>query len=368
MLRADEDSTTKKKTKMKTTTLKADAAIGLSALFVGSAAAQDTSSVSDPVGYETLDLVTGFNYIGLRLHEAPVASGAVVSVAGAGETATITFADGIADQLVDGQTFIVEVTSGDAIGATVIVDSFDVDADTVTVLADISGDLVAADSVTIRPSADLVSVFGDGEAVGLTSAPGFGDSDQVWVPDGSGGYAKYFYGEGGGFGAVEGWKDSEGNLIDDPTAVDLVYTDGIILFSQGDNSIVVSGSVKLTESSYVLTTQFNLLSSVYPVGATLVSLFGEDAVVSAGLVSAPGFGDSDQVWIPSATGFDKYYYGQGGGFGAIEGWKDSDGNNLDDPNTAEIETVDIPSGFFLVRNGDNDRQILGTQPLFYDSL
>ena len=69
---------------MKTNTLKTVAAVGLSALLVGSASAQ--SSVSQPVGYETLDLVPGFNYVGLRLHEAPVATGASVSTAGDGST------------------------------------------------------------------------------------------------------------------------------------------------------------------------------------------------------------------------------------------------------------------------------------------
>ena len=76
---------------MKTNTLKAAAVVGLTALLVGSAAAQE--SKSKPVGYETITVPNGFSYAGLRLHEAPVASGEVASVPGG---ATVTVADGVA--------------------------------------------------------------------------------------------------------------------------------------------------------------------------------------------------------------------------------------------------------------------------------
>ena len=63
---------------MKTKTLKVAATMGLTALLVGSAAAQE--SASKPVGYETLTIEDGFNYLGLRLHEAPVASGTITAI------------------------------------------------------------------------------------------------------------------------------------------------------------------------------------------------------------------------------------------------------------------------------------------------
>ena len=62
---------------MKMTTLKSVAiALGLASSAFG----QATSPV---VGYETLELEQGFNFLGLRLHEKELFSGEVVAVDGA---------------------------------------------------------------------------------------------------------------------------------------------------------------------------------------------------------------------------------------------------------------------------------------------
>ena len=95
---------------MKNTTLKAAAAFGLGALLMGSAAAQE--SVSKPVGYETLEINQQFNYIGLRLLGAPLATSTVATA----EDGAITLASG---EVADG-TVIVEVVDGDAAGAVVV--------------------------------------------------------------------------------------------------------------------------------------------------------------------------------------------------------------------------------------------------------
>jgi hypothetical protein len=95
---------------MKNTTLKAAAAFGLGALLMGSAAAQE--SVSKPVGYETLEINQQFNYIGLRLLGAPLATSTVATA----ENGAITLASG---EVADG-TVIIEVVDGDAAGAVVV--------------------------------------------------------------------------------------------------------------------------------------------------------------------------------------------------------------------------------------------------------
>jgi len=331
------------------------AVASLTALVIGHASAQE--SVSKPVGYETLNLVTGFNYIGLRLHEAPVISGEPTLVDGA----VVTVADGVADALTPGETYILEVTEGDATGDTVLISSFDAANDTLTLSIDLSANLFPNDAVfTIRPSADLESVFGLSNSANLTSGPGLATSDQVWIPNGSGGYNKYFYGEGGGFGVQEGWKDSSENLV---TAADvnLVYTNGIIVFALAPNDLVVSGSVKVTPTTYSLQTKFNLVGSVYPVGATLSSLFG--AANESQLTSGPGIATSDQVWIPGVGGFEKYFYGEGGGFGVQEGWKDSAEVLVPDP-----ADVDIPSGLIIFRQSESESFVFGSEPTFYANL
>ena len=331
---------------MKTTTLKAAAAFGLGALLAGSAAAQE--SVSKPVGYETLDLVIGFNYIGLRLHEAPSGSGAVADVDGV----TVTVPDGIADGLTAGQTYIFEVTSGDAVGATVLVEGFDADADTLTLSDDLSDNLEADSEFTVRPSATLASVFGENNSAGLDTgffAPG---GDQIWVP-GADGFAKYFFDEGN-----SSWADFETGALVDGTTIDLPYTDGLIVVDSGDaESLVISGSVKLGPTTFGLegSGSFNYLSSIYPVGATLASFFGasNEAGLDGGFF-APG---GDQVWAPTASGFTKYFYD-----GGASTWA-----NFDDGLAVDPLTVDLPSGFIIV-NDANDNNASATAPSFYADL
>ena len=332
---------------MKTTTLKAAAAFGLGALLAGSAAAQE--SVSKPVGYETLDLVIGFNYVGLRLHETPAASGAVVDVDGA----TVTVADGIADGLTAGQTYIFEVTSGDAVGATVMVAEFDADADTLTLSDDLSDNLEAESEFIIRPSATIASVFGANNEAGLDSgffAPG---GDQIWSAD-AGGFTKYYYDAGN-----SSWANFDTGATVDGATIDLPYTDGLIVVDSGEpESLVISGSVKIGPTTFALegTGSFNYLSSIYPVGATLASFFG--AANEAGLDGgffAPG---GDQVWTPTEAGFDKYFYD-----GGAATWANFEtGAAVEDPSL-----VDLPSGFIIV-NDANDNNAAATAPSFYADL
>jgi hypothetical protein len=332
--------------KMKTNTLKAAATVGLTALLMGSAAAQ---SVSKPVGYETLDLNIGFNYIGIRLHEAEVSSGATVSAAGT----TITVADGVADALTAGQTYLFEVTSGDAEGATLIVESFDAAADTLTVSDDISGDLEDGSEFTVRPSSTLETIFGAANESGLDEgffAPG---GDQVWVP-GASGFTKYYY--DGGLGTWANFDTGAGSPAAD---VDLPYTDGLIVVDSGTaESLVISGSVKLGATTFGLegTGSFNYLSSIYPVGATLASFFG--ATNSAGLDAgffAPG---GDQIWAPTASGFVKYYYD-----GGQSSWANFDTGAV----IADPAAIELPSGFIIV-NDANSNNANATAPSFYADL
>ncbi len=342
---------------MKTNSLKAAAALGLSALLAGSVIAQ---SKSKPVGYETIDLVEDFNYVGLRLHEIPVGSGATSSVSGQ----TIEVPDGIADSLLSSTKYLFEVTSGDAAGDVVVINSFNATADSLTLAEDISANLQVGDGFTIRPVSNIATVFGSNNTVGLVSQAGFGDSDQVWIPQADGSFNKYYYAAGGGLGAVEGWKDSSGGAVD-PNTVEIVYTNGLLIYAQSSKSMVVSGAVKLTPTSLSLKSRFNYTSSIYPVGSNLVSFFGADAAEDGLLESQAGFGDSDQIWLPNNTGgFDKYYYGAGGGLGAVEGWKTSDGVAVENPSL-----VELPPGFIVVRAGtDSGRVVVANQPVFYNRL
>ena len=346
---------------MKTNTLKTVAAVGLSALLVGSASAQ--SSVSQPVGYETLDYVPGFNYLGLRLIEAPAATGSSVTIAGA----TVTVADGVADGLDAGTAYLFEAISGDALGVVTTVTAFDATADTVTLSDDISFDFVDGDEFIIRPVDTLASIFGDTNDVanngdGLLSTGSFGTSDQVWIPDGVGDFERYAFVSGDPFaGTADAWQDDAGNTIDPATTL-LVYTDGVIINAASAGDLVVSGSVKLEPVSFALTTQFNYLSSIFPVGNNLT-----ESELEAVLVSTGSFGTSDQVWLPDgAGGFDMFAFVQGDPFaGTASAWQDSDGNIVPDPSAI---VFDGNAGLIINRAGNDLRMINFDSPDFYDTL
>lgn len=349
---------------MKTNTLKAAAAVGLSALLIGSAAAQE--SKSKPVGYETITVPNGFSYAGLRLHEAPVASGEVVSVPGG---ATVTVADGVADALTAGVTYIFEVTSGDATGAVVLVDSFDVDADTVTVSEEsISDDFADGDTFTIRPAATLATVFGDANSAGLDAGNGgTNNADQVWLPNASGGFDRYYYDELNLNTFSASWTNAENGDAVTASDVAIIYTDGIILVGGGtaDNTFVVSGSVKLTGTSFAVQPGFNYVSSLSPAGATLESIF--EPISGSGLSQGNGgTNGADQIWIPNdANGFDRYYYDELNlnTFGAS--WTNADNGDAVDPATV---SVDSASGVIIVGAGENPKQLSAGVPSFYGDL
>lgn len=334
---------------MKTTTLTKSAVAGLTALVIGSATAQE--SVSKPVGYETIDYVAGFNYLGIRLHEAPVSSGETADVAGS----TITVADGVADALAEGETYIFEVSSGDAVGGISVIDSFDADGDTLVLVDDLSANLVTGDSFTIRPASSLETVFGPAESDTLAAAAAPGQADQVWVPNATGGFDKYY--KYSFFGSAE-WRNVDTDAVVDPAAVDLIYTDAIILQALAADSLVVSGSVKLDDTGIVLADGFNYVGSVYPVGANLDSFFGP--LDFSFLDAAAAAGQADQIWIPDGAGFVKYYPYS---FFGTTNWRNVDTDtNVDDPTTVEL------SSGFIIQNVGGPSEVIGSAPSFYADL
>jgi len=310
---------------------------------------QATSKV---VGYETLTVNSGFNYLGLRLLEQTVASGTVASVSAANVTLD-------AAPTVDTGVYLFEITSGTAAGTVIEIDSV---ADTiVTLTADLSAELAAGDSYSIRPAHTLASVFGDANSAGLNSAATFGGCDQIWLPDGAGDFVQYAYLAGNArAGTVDRWVDSDLNDVD-ATSIVLNYTDGVIVNAQSTGSFIVSGEVKTTSTSIALTNTFNYLGSVYPAGSTIETAFG--ASNSSGLLSVATFGGCDQIWLPNSSGdFDKYAYLAGNArAGTVDRWVDSDSVDVDP------STIELTSGAILVKN-DADKNIVVSQPSSYDTL
>jgi hypothetical protein len=339
---------------------------------MGSAAAQE--SVSKPVGYETLKINQQFNYVGLRLLGAPLATSTVATAADAQITLTSgTIADG---------PVIVEVVpdpsdpgvTSDADGAVV---EGTATGGSISVPAGLLDNLEVGDFVTVRAPQTLASVFGAaGES--LTTGSASAAADLVLIPDGAGNFDTYWYSSGGFGGVGAGWKqlDTATNASTDVdgSAITLVYTDGIIIQNRGDdNNIVVSGSVKTTGTTPALTTQFNYLSTIYPAGATLSSAFDEadnPGVLRAGtLDSASASAAADLVFVPSGDGFDVYWYSSGGFGGAGAGWKQLDltTNASTDVVSTEV-SLDSASGIVIQNRGALPQGVAIEAPAFYADL
>lgn len=338
---------------MKTKTLKVASTMGLTALLVGSAAAQE--SASKPVGYETLTIEDGFNYLGLRLHEAPVASGTITAID----------ADSIEDSAADFSaltgTYILEIDNGSGIIQEVV----NFNSTTEIPTDDLTGEVAVDDSYTLRPVATLESVFGaDGGDLDAGNA-GTGGADQVWIPDGTGGFDKYYYDNTNLTTFVAAWTNADGsNAVVDPATISLVYTDGLVIVGAGgENTFVVTGSVKLTETNFALSSGFNYVSSVSPAGSTLATMFGTDneSLLDAGNA---GTGGADQVWVPVAGGFDKYYYDNTNLTTFVADWTNADGGAAVDPATVSLDDA---SGLIIVNPGAAQSNSAGV-PSFYGTL
>lgn len=358
---------------MKINNLKAAAAIGLSAMFAGSAAAQE--SVSAPVGYETISIENQFTYMGLRLVGAPLATSTVASTDGGAATITI---DGAT--LEDGDVLL-EVNDGDAAGAVV---EASVAGGSIAVPAELLGDLVEGDSVTVREPQTLASVFGevidglDDSSAGLSAATSINGADLVLVPNADGaGFTTYWY-FNGGFNGTASWRvvGADGASVDiDANDVPLVYTDGVIVQNRDDNnSVIVSGAVKTTSTSTVLTGDFTYLSTLYPAGATLatsfntVDEFGDPTeILAAGTVdSATSINGADLVLVPTDTGFTTYWYFNGG-FNGDPTWRVvTDGGSVD-VSANDVSFEDVTS-VVIQNRGDLPQSLPVSAPSFYAEL
>lgn len=329
---------------MKITTLKSVAiAVGLAAPAFG----QATSNV---VGYETINLSASFNFIGIRLHESPVASGDLETVGAASvEDDDFDFT------ILDANTlYVLEIEDGS--GNIVEFLGSDVNAGAVATNFDLSAAGVANGApYTVRPASTLLSIFGEASESVLTSGTSAGASDQILVPDGTGGFDTYFILTSGGFGGQsQDWVQLNGDSSTteiNPDEIPLVYVDGIIINAVSAKELVVAGDLKTSATSLALSSSFNFLGSIYPVGASLATTFGvADGGAANGteLVSGTSAGASDQILNPDgAGGFNTYFVQTGGGFGGSTfTWVQSlaDGT-VDD--SIDASTIMLESGYLI---------------------
>ena len=263
------------------------------------------TAYTTPVGYETLSLVTGTNYIGLRLQQPVVAAGIV-----SGRTVN-SFSDtsGTFVTSVNGGAttfYIVEFLNANGViqevtGASVTSNT------TIKLVDDVTAKVPIGTSYKIRKAATLATTFGASNTAGLT-AGFFGPSgaDTVSIPNGLGGFEQYYYDQDqASWARVVG---STGVLVNG-AAIPLIYVDGIVMGMTKPLSLTVTGELKTQVVAAKVNVGTSFLSSVFPVGATLASTFGSPATIASLDHGFFGPAGADIFQIPDGLGgFTQYYY------------------------------------------------------------
>lgn len=348
--------------------------------------AQAVTSYTTPVGYETLELTTGFNFDSVRLHTTPIAAGTLESATASPNTVTDSNLD--LGALITSGTYILEILDGSGIIQEITTAG---PGTSIVTAADLTG-LTFPCSYSLRPAATLQSVFGStftaspdfgatngtlasGLTIGYAGATG---ADQIWFWNGTD-FTEYFFDEfteASGF-ATPGWTNLDSVLATvNASAINLIYADSFIISSASGNNVVISGELKTTATELNLVSGFNFVGSVAPVGATLETAFGTsftaspdfgatngtlDSGLSIGYAGATG---ADQVWIWNGTDFTEYFFDE---FTEASGFATAGWTNLDAVLTpVNATTTNLPPGYIITAAGAKD--VVQGVPSYYSGL
>ena len=327
-----------------------------------------TTAYTSPVGYETLTLKAGANYSGLRLQESAVNSGVLTGVTAApntvSDTAT-TFA------LTTGTKYIVEFSPS---GYIQLIDGAAAVGSTITTPDNLVGSVAVGSSYTIRPAATVVSVFGNPPTTLAQGFAGPGGADQLYIPDAAGVLKVYYYDSYGTFdevnpgpGYYEVHADQTVSLVANPASITMPYDEGFIFGAAADTSLTVTGTVKTKPTMLAVTAGANYMGSVCPVGATLVTTFGNPPTGLAQGFAGPG--GADQLYIVNGAGVLKvYYYDSYGTFDEVNPGPGYYEVNADQTVTliADPSTITMSSGYIF--GAAADANVLSDVPAAYPGL
>jgi hypothetical protein len=323
-------------------------------LAVGVAPAAETV----PVGYETLAINTGFNFVAPRLHPTVKIAGnleAVTATTAQDTSAGVDFVTTLGTSGASG-TYILEINDGSG----VIQEVTTWTADTINA-ADLNG-VTAPVGYSVRPSATLASMFGLTNQSGLAAGNGSSaGADQVWLWNGTGWTKHYYDNFAPPTFASGGWVNVDTATAVDANAINLVYSDALAIVSAAGQDVTVAGEVKTGATELTLATGFNFVGSVAPAGATVATAYG--ASNAAGLTAGNGSSaGADQVWIFNGTAWNKYYYDN---FApptfASGGWV-----NVDTASAADSTLLNLPSGYAIV--AASPKSITQGVPGYYNDL
>lgn len=257
-----------------------------------------------PVGYTTETLETGFNLIGISLHNPTVAIGTITAV----DSDSITDSNATLTTALAAGTYLLEISDGLQGGALQVFSNFT--DTTITTDDDLqAAGVVAGDGYSIRAVATISSVFGPNNESGLQASDSPVNADIIWVPNGVGGYFQYYRNQGLVIGetviAPPSWRTVAGVEAGNQP---LVFSDGMFIQRKGASlDLVISGEVKLTSTRVPVPNGFSIVASGFPVGTTLDNSGLQDHITQS---DSPV--NADIIWMPTGPGtYAQFYYNQG---------------------------------------------------------
>lgn len=322
----------------------------LSLLFLAVTAAGAFSQVfTKPVGFITLNLQAGNNFIGFSLQPSASFVGAF-TVSPTDRTRIFLTNATITNDQFNGAagTFVVEVTTPGATqgSSTLVVDSIQAGAEIILQEA-LPAEIADGSTLTISKLRSIAEAFGATNSAGLTAGTSSNNADLILIPTAAGGYDQFFYSTGGIAGV--GWR-KVGAFNADQSGVGFFPTDGFVLFARTAKSVTVTGEVKSGSSKVLLESGNNFVANLCPVnaggstpsaqGRTLGNSGLYTGNSSTGLLGATSANSADLVLFWNGSGYTQYYYSTGGISGT--GWRQVGVVGTDQASAA------IPDGSFLV--------------------
>jgi hypothetical protein len=331
----------------------------LAALVASGTIHAQTPAFSKPSGYVTTPLLQGFNLIGLNLQTASLASGKFETVA----ATTLTDNDSTYAP-VSGRTYVLEITSGTISGSIFEVPAANISGSTITVTTVPATNLVTLglttnDTYSLRIAPTLEEIFTTvplAQGGVLVPALDAVSADNIWLPNGNGGYVLYYLRSG----SPRAFRAVVGDALAPNTPI--IYSDGFFVQKKtgAAASLTVTGDVKAVGTTSVITQGFNPVNLVAPVGLNLFNAGLEDDI-QAGLDATA----ADLVWVQQSNLSYKQYFRRGNL--ATGSWRDAA-----NPGAAltqqQAEAVALSGAVLIQRKGAGNTNLDLKVPTNYSNL
>lgn len=326
----------------------------LAAAAISGLSQAQTTVTTTPVGYTTQTLSKGTNLVGLTLHNPTLSSGTFSAVSG-----TTLTAPNLSLSPSSGRMYILEITSGTLAGVIQEIPAASISGTTITTSQNlVTLGLAVGNSYRLRLAPTLEEVFTTTPLTNggvLHAAINATSADVVSLPNGAGGYDRYYLRSG----ATPAFRNVATNLAS--PNVPVIYVDGITIEKKTTTAAALTaiGELKTTGSNTVMVKGVNPVGIVAPVGLNLFNAGLEDDIFAA--LNATS---ADLVWVQQPNlSYRKFFRRSGAG----GGWRDAASPTVN-LTQAQAEAVTLSSGIIIERKPTGAANLDLNVPSSYTNL